>query len=299
MKAFVLYNPLAGNRRHSDSMERLCAALKEEKVLCDMTRHEECEAKLSEMEEGDYIILCGGDGTLNHFINALGEREPPCPIYYYPCGSGNDFAHDLGHEFACAPFPITDHLRALPSVAVNGQKRLFLNGVGLGIDGYCCEESDRLRAKPGAVINYVAIALKGLFFHYRPANAVVTVDGVEHSYKKVWMATTMYGHFYGGGVSPIPSQQRSDPEGLLSVMVAHNAGKLRALLTVPSILKGKHTRLKNNVDVFRGEEITVRFDSPAAMQIDGETVLGVREYTARAARVREDRPLAAVCPGTP
>ena len=38
----------------------------------------------------------------------------------------------------------------------------------------------------------------------------------------------------------------------------------------------KHTEM---VDIITGHEITVTFDSPKALQIDGETVLGVTSYT--------------------
>ncbi len=47
-----------------------------------------------------------------------------------------------------------------------------------------------------------AIAIKGLLFHYRPTNAVITVDGVTHTYKKVWLVPTMNGRYYGGGMMP-------------------------------------------------------------------------------------------------
>ena len=35
---------------------------------------------------------------------------------------------------------------------------------------------------------------------------------------------------------------------------------------------------KDIVDIFTGNEITVRFSRPCAAQIDGETVLNVTEY---------------------
>ena len=37
------------------------------------------------------------------------------------------------------------------------------------------------------------------------------------------------------------------------------------------------------VEILTGKEIKVEFDQPTALQIDGETVLGVTEYTAKAA----------------
>ena len=36
------------------------------------------------------------------------------------------------------------------------------------------------------------------------------------------------------------------------------------------------------VDVLTGREISVKFDRPTALQIDGETVVGVTEYSVKA-----------------
>ena len=111
------------------------------------------------------------------------------------------------------------------------------------------------------------------------------MDGVTHEFKKVWIAPTMLGRFYGGGMMPTPSQSRLDPEGKLSLMVFHGTGKLRTLMIFPSIFKGEHIKHEKSVTILSGHEITVKFDSPRALQVDGETILGVSEYSARASKL--------------
>ena len=111
-------------------------------------------------------------------------------------------------------------------------------------------------------------------------NYVFTVDGKEYAYKKVWIAPTMHGKYYGGGMIPTPEQDRSSDK--LSLMLFHGAGRLRALSVFPSIFKGKHVKHKNMVAVHTGHEITVEFDRPTPLQIDGETILGVTEYSVKA-----------------
>ena len=199
---------------------------------------------------------------------------------YFPNGTGNDFANDLGHIKECNPFSITEYLKNLPSVVVKGKKYRFINGVGYGIDGYCCEVGDKLKKIPGKKVNYTSIAIKGLLFHYKPTSAKVTVDGKTHIYKKVWIAPTMNGRYYGGGMMPTPNQKRNS--GLLSTMIFHNSGKLKTLMIFPSLFKGEHVRHTKHVDIFEGKEITVEFDRPTSLQIDGETILGVTAYTATA-----------------
>lgn len=189
---------------------------------------------------------------------------------------------DLGKEQGCEPVRINEYVRNLPIVTVNGKSSRFINAIGYGIDGYCCETGDELREKSDKPINYTSIAVKGLLFHFRPANAVINVDGREYSYKKVWLAPTMNGRFYGGGMMTAPQQDRNNPEGKLSVVVMHGSGKLKTLMVFPSIFKGEHISHTEMVEVLTGKEITVRFDSPAALQIDGETVKNVIEYSVKA-----------------
>lgn len=278
-RAFVFYNPLAGGGKCVEDVELLKLAMNDEVVLCDMTKSETYERQLFSMEKDDYLILCGGDGTLNRFINLTAELELKNEILYFPTGTGNDFALDLGHRYGDNPFEVTEYLKNLPTVTVKGKTCRFLNGVGYGIDGFCCQEGDRLRQIAGAKVNYTNIAIKGLLGKYTPTGATVTVDGVEHTYEKVWIAPTMYGRYYGGGMMPAPEQRRNTDT--VSTMVFHDSGKLRTLMIFPSIFKGKHVKKHRYVDVFTGQQVTVTFDRPSPLQIDGETVLDVESYTVR------------------
>ena len=281
-KAYVFYNPLAGHGKGKDAVESVKEFVKDEIVACDMTKSATYEDQLFAMKEDDYMVLCGGDGTLNRFINLTEDVNIKNDILYFPTGSGNDFAYDLGKKYGDEPFSIKEYMEDLPRVTINNKTYRFINGVGYGIDGYCCEEGDRLKAISDKPVNYTSIAIKGLLFKYKPTSAKVTVDGETHNYKKVWIAPTMNGRYYGGGMMPTPDQDRKDAEKALSVMVFHDTSKLKTLMIFPKIFKGEHVNHKKAIDVFKGHEITVEFDSPRALQIDGETVLGVTSYTAKA-----------------
>lgn len=281
---YVVYNPLAGNGKSKEDIKLLEMLLPDEVEFYDMTRITNYSAFISGMGKDDYLIIAGGDGTLNRFVNDTAGLQIRQEILYFPVGTGNDFAHDLGKAAPSEPFCITQYLRELPSVEVKGKRYRFINGVGFGIDGYCCQVGDELKKTPGKKVNYTTIAIKGLLFHFDARNAVVTVDGKEYTYKKVWIAPTMHGRFYGGGMMAAPEQNRLDKDGKLSLMVFHGAGRLRTLSIFPSIFKGEHVKHTGQVCVHTGHEITVEFDRPTPLQIDGETILDVTGYTARSAK---------------
>lgn len=244
-----------------------------------MTKIGEYAAFFREIGTEDAVILTGGDGTINRFVNDTEGLTVPNDILWYPVGTGNDFLNDLGKKPEDAPFSIKKYLSELPFVTVKGRTQRFLNGIGYGIDGYCCEEGDKLREKSDKPVNYAAIAIKGLLFHFKPANAVITVDGKEYRFRKVWLAPTMNGRFYGGGMMVAPNQDRLNPNKTVSVVVMHGSGKLKTLAVFPSIFKGEHLQHTEMCKVITGHEVTVRFDRPTALQIDGETVIGVSEYS--------------------
>lgn len=280
-QVYVLFNPLSGNQGGESSVRGLEGCFSGKTVSYqDITTVKDYKALLSALAPEDALVICGGDGTLNRFVNNVYDLELKNPLFYYPTGSGNDFLRDLGMTAEDGPVQINDYIKDLPEVEVKGKTYRFINGVGYGIDGYCCEVGEQLR-KEGKKPDYTGIAIKGLLFHYQATNAVITVDGKEHHYKRVWIAPTMHGRYYGGGMMAAPTQSRTDPNHRLSVMVMHKAGRIGTLCVFPSIFKGKHIDHKKTVAIQAGHDITVKFDRPVTLQIDGEVITDVSEYRAR------------------
>lgn len=230
----------------------------------------------SELNPEDEVVLVGGDGTLNYFINAVDTDSIKNNIYLLPSGTGNDFVNDLGIKER-KEILINDYIKNLPTVYVNGLVQKFINGIGYGIDGYCCEVADKIKEKtPNAKINYTSIAVKGLLFHYKPTNATVTVDGETFKYDHVWLCPSMKGRFYGGGMMVAPMQDRKNET--LTVVAYRCPSKLKALIVFPKIFTGEHVKNTKMVKIHTGSVIEVKYEKPCALQIDGETVLNVSSY---------------------
>ncbi len=286
MKNYLLYNPYAGCGKGEEAAKALAATLEGETVLTDLTSITDYKELLDSCA-GERVILCGGDGTLNRFINEIDGMEYDCELYYAGAGTGNDFLKEVADGKTNTLVNLKDYIKDLPLCTVKGSSYRFINGVGYGIDGYCCEVGDKLRAKGKTKINYTAIAIKGLLFGYKTTGATVTVDGVKHRFEKVWLSPVMKGKYYGGGMMPAPDQDRADPEGKLSVFLFHGSGKLKTLMIFPNIFTGKHITHTDVTTVLTGREITVEFDSPRALQIDGETVPQISSFTATAKKTAD------------
>jgi len=229
----------------------------------------------------DKLYLCGGDGTLHHFVNNARGFKFSCPVFVIRSGTGNDFLNDIGQTDPETLIDVSMYLSDLPEVEIDGEKRLFINGVGMGIDGEVCDGVEQYKKKTGKKANYTAIALKLLAYKYKRPSATVTVDGVIHHFNDVWMASAMHGRYFGGGMMIAPTQDRNT--GKMSVMVMHGGSRPKILTIFPSVFNGGHIKHKEIVEIFECDEVTVKFDIPIGFQADGEVKPLMLTYTARSA----------------
>lgn len=273
---YLLYNGLASSGTCKVKAEEYLAKEGADAQLVDLIGLD-LKTWIQEVTAEDIIILCGGDGTLNRFVNDLEGIEIPCPLLHYRAGTGNDFLVDLEEELGKTDIgPINEYIKDLPTVKVKDIECKFINGIGYGIDGMCCEYADKMRAAGKNKVNYTTLAIRLCLFKYKAPNATVYVDGEELKYKKVWLAASMNGRYYGGGMKVAPNQKRNS--GKICLAVVHNLGRIKLLTIFPKIFDGSYIKYEKHVDFHYGNRIKVAFDAPMALQIDGETVLDVTEY---------------------
>ena len=279
---YVLYNTTAGAHYEVEKIKEKMAEFFGAEQMCftDAISVEDKKLFVSKIGEGDRLVIVGGDGTLNRFVNSIEDKEYPFPIYCYAGGTGNDFINDVAGVDTDGLVVINDYIKSLPTIEVCGKSYKFMNGIGYGIDGWCCEEGDRYREKTGKAPNYTTIALKGLLCKFKTARARLSIDGVESEWENVWMVPTMNGRYFGGGMMITPAQDRLNEKRSLSIVVVHAKSRLKLLTVFPKIFKGNHVSHTDIFKLFEGQCVEVEFDRPVALQIDGETVLGVTKYKA-------------------
>ena len=277
---YVLMNPRANNGLGEQDAREWAKCLNEEVTYVNVLETKDMGAFVKGLNPDDVIIVAGGDGTLNHFANDIAELDVKNEMYYVKSGSGNDFYRDnKEHCNELGMIPLNRFVQNLPIVTVNGVRRRFINGVGYGIDGETCRVGEEMRMKTTEKIDYTKIAIKLLLGAYKLNHATITVDGETSEHNYVWLASTMKGRYYGGGLMVAPNQDRFDEENRVSVCCLYKRNRILTLLRFPSLNKGEHIKKKDWFTSKVGKKVEVKFDKPCALQVDGEVFENVTSYT--------------------
>lgn len=228
----------------------------------------------------DDVVILGGDMSINHFIRKISGYSISNKVYVRAFGYGCDFVNDI-EERLTDEVELNPYINNLPTALVKNHHRPFINGIGFGLDGYCCATADYIKAKsPSAKINYTTIAIKGLLYKFKPYHAIVEVDDQKYEFDDVWLACTMKGRYFGGGMKIAPDQKR-DSDDHLTVVIYTAKSRLKALLSFTDVFKGTHVNNKEMVKIFTGKRIHMKFSSIGNAEVDGDTVSNVDEYWAK------------------
>lgn len=231
----------------------------------------------SELAPEDDVVIIGGDMSINHFIRKIRGYSVSNKVYVRAFGYGSDFVNDV-EERLVDDVLLNPYINNLPMATIKNHHRPFINGVGFGLDGYCCATADDIKAKsPSASISYTNIAIKGLLYKFKPVHATVEVDGKTHEFDNVWLACTMKGRYFGGGKKIAPNQNRNEDDHL-TVVIYTAKSRIKALLSFTDVFKGTHVKNTEMVKIFTGKKVYMKFSSVGDGEIDGDTVKGINEY---------------------
>ncbi len=263
----LVYNPKARGHRGELSLDEVIKKIDGEHIIYNVLEINNYEEFLSQFNEDDEIIVIGGDGTLSIFANNISKIENiKSRILFYSGGTGNDFMRNYPEDFV--PYE-----KSIDKVIAKGDiTRIMINGFGVGVDCEVTERSQNAKRKNQLSYFYHTIIS---FFTYQPIDAVITVDGVEKSFKKVWLTVAQNGSNFGGGMNVTPEAKNND--GLLDVCVVHTVSRLKLLYHFPKVYSGKHVKVTKYFTMLKGKDVKIKMSEPRMHQVDGD--LGINPQT--------------------
>ena len=274
---YLAYNKLAGQVT-DEKIKEIVKKFEDKFPNMELVDEEKVslETLNEKLTDEDNILLIGGDGTVNYIANAWQNIKMKGNWFVYSAGTGNDFLTDIEAKDDFAR--LNEYMDNLPTVTANGITKYFVNNVGFGVDGDVCVIADKKKLK-GKKINYTNITIGLILFKFKKRNCKVVVDGKAYEFKRAFIAATMNGRFYGGGMKSAPNQDRKGDK--VTVVVMTGMSRIMTLLRFTKIFTGEHLKYKKQVHVFEGKNIEVSFDKPCGLQYDGEVIQNVLSYSVK------------------
>jgi len=234
-------------------------------------------ARMLTAQGEDFIIVCGGDGTINEVINGIAPGGATLGIL--PGGTANIFAKELGlpHDPVRAASELPGWSsrrialgRARWSESSGGapEQRYFLSLAGVGFDAYVVHRLSPDFKRAWGVAAYVAEALRQAL-RYRFPPFVCELDGRE---LPATFATVQRTRRYAGWLHLAPRANIFEPQ--FSFCAFKSRHWVRYLLYALAVVTRLHGRLAD-VEMLQTQKIvcsSATADVPVYFELDGELV---------------------------
>lgn len=212
-----------------------------------------------------YILIAGGDGTIDSVVNAMAKAGISIPIGVIPVGTANDFARFLG-----MPSNIENACKQILSSAVTPVDLGCINDkyfVNVASTGLFTDVSQKTDVNLKNTIGKLAYYLKGLeeLPNFRKLDIKIKSKEVEFDGQMYFMLV-----FNGQTAGGLKLANQADPsDGLLDVII-FKAVSIRELIPLfVKVLKGEHLD-SENVIYFKTDDLYIECHEDIVTDIDGE-----------------------------
>ncbi|MDD5766789.1 MAG: diacylglycerol kinase family lipid kinase [Candidatus Marinimicrobia bacterium] len=267
-KYAIIVNPIAGHGKTSRRLPLLQEITRDQDADFDyyITEYPFHAAEIADQihEKYDAVVAYGGDGTANEVMNGLAGT--PTPFGIIPDGSGNDFARCIGvsKNLAQAVKTLMQYDCRLMDLGTIGD-RLFLNGVGIGFDGYVNYRNKNTKLFRGA-LSYFITVLSSLA-QWRPIPVQIEIDDLPVPNKFAYLLAIGNGSSSGGGLKLTPDAVIND--GNFDICHIQNIPIWKILLNIGRLKTGTLGVVKE-VNIQKGKTISVKSEVPLPIHFDGE-----------------------------
>ena len=285
-KWLVIVNPNAGRKKGIRDWEEISSLLSKYRIRhhAVFTERPEHAIHLSRthIEEGfRYIIVVGGDGTMNEVVNGVIQQKAcestEITLGMITVGTGNDWGRMFG-----IPSNYREAIRTLLRNNTfiqdagmvkylndsNTESRYFVNIAGLGFDAEVARKSNRQKEKGrGGSLLYIVNILTSLI-NYKHVNALISVDGLDIE-NKIFSMNVGICKYSGGGMIQVPNAIPDD--GLFDMTVINRMRKTKIIRSLKRLYDGTITE-HPKVDSYTGKSIRVESSDKIRLETDGETL---------------------------
>ncbi|MCF7885941.1 MAG: diacylglycerol kinase family lipid kinase, partial [Candidatus Marinimicrobia bacterium] len=267
----IIVNPAAGNGNSLRDIPKLKKLFNNYPINYDffITEEPQHATEITESIRNHYdaIIVFGGDGTINEVVNGLIGSEIPLGVI--PHGRGNDFVRSIN--------VVANYRHAIHTLMQYKVKKIdlglindihFINGIGVGLDGFINEESQK--PKKGGILSsrlaYIWSLLKA-WLKWQAIPIRIEVDDQLVMEEHAYLVAIGNGRACGGGVLLNPMAVLDD--GKLNINFVADIPKTKLIYKFNTLLNGKIGTIRE-VNQFLGEKIRLNSEHRLPVHYHGE-----------------------------
>lgn len=270
MKVKFIYNPYSGENLILSKLDKVISLHQEVGytiVPYRITAGEDVGVALNDIKDGNYkyILIAGGDGTVDSVVNAMAKSGISLPIGILPVGTANDFSKFLGMpsdvEEACKQI-LSSEVKSVDLGSIND--KYFVNVASTGLFTDVSQKTDvNLKNTIGKLAYY----LKGLeeLPNFRKLHVNILSKEVEFDGEMYLLLV-----FNGATAGNFNLATRADAcDGLLDIIMFKAVQIYELLPLFIKVLKGEHLD-SNKVLYFKTDYLKVECHEDIVTDIDGE-----------------------------
>jgi lipid kinase, YegS/Rv2252/BmrU family len=212
-----------------------------------------------------YVLIAGGDGTIDNVVNAMAKAGVSVPIGILPVGTANDFGKFLG-----MPSDISKACRQILNSEVTSVDLGSINDkyfVNVASTGLFTDVSQKTDVNLKNTIGKLAYYLKGLeeLPNFRKLEIKIKSEEMEYEGNMYFMLV-----FNGqtAGNFKLATKASAD-DGLLDVIIFKAIPIIELIPLFVKVLKGEHLD-SDNVIYFKTNNIYIESHEDIVTDIDGE-----------------------------
>lgn len=268
-KVKFIYNPFSGENVILDELDRVIKMHQEYGYIIVPYRIDKESDVAEALQDVDdsyyYILVAGGDGTVDSVVNAMKARDIELPIGILPVGTANDFAKFLGipQDIGKACKQILESEPTAVDIGRINQK-YFVNVASTGLFTDVSQKTDdNLKNTMGKLAYY----LKGLeqLPNFRKLKVNIKAKELEYN-DSMYLMLIFNGQTAGNFKLATKADAR---DGFLDVIV-FKAISIKDLIPLfIKILRGEHLD-DPKVIYFKTKEVRIETEEDIVTDIDGE-----------------------------
>lgn len=275
-KVLLVYNPLSGNRNVPKKLDYIISRFIEKDILVIPFRIEgECADKLQQVlsdDEYSYVVVSGGDGTVNMIASTLLIAGRDMPMGIIPSGTCNDFARSLNIPSdikKCLDIILAQNIALIDAGLINDEKYCLNTCAGGNFVDVSFSTNSEFKKNFGPLAYYMKAL--GEFSNLNSVKLKITTDNeiIEDDFL---LFLIMNGKHAAGFSNLMGEADLSD--GYMDILLLHNCLHIELAGLLFKVLNNDFLN-DRNVIWLRTKDCTIEGDGGFSLSVDGEKWKGL------------------------